>query len=73
MARRQQVKAQANNDHWQTQYRRFKELLDRQVIGKARFDEVETAWRAAEAIWPRQPPRRTWPPPVSGRRRPPGA
>jgi membrane fusion protein (multidrug efflux system) len=49
MARRQQAKARANNDHWQAQYRRFKQLYDRQVIGKARFDEVETAWRAAEA------------------------
>jgi membrane fusion protein (multidrug efflux system) len=46
VAGKQKIKAQANLDHWQLQYKRFKQL---QTIGKARFDEVETSWRVATA------------------------
>ena len=49
VARRQQAKAQANLDHWRLMYKRYKELYARQTIGKAKYDEVETAFRSAEA------------------------
>ena len=49
VAEKQQLKARANLDHMQLQYRRFKKLYDKEAIGKARFDEVDTAWRSAEA------------------------
>jgi len=49
VAEKQQLKARANLDHWQLQHQRFKKLYEKQVVGKAKFDEVETAWRAAEA------------------------
>jgi len=49
VAEKQQLKARANLDHMQLQYQRFKRLYDKEAIGKARFDEVETAWRSADA------------------------
>lgn len=49
VAGKQKIKAQANLDHWQLQYKRFKQLYDKQSIGKARLDDVETSWRAATA------------------------
>ena len=49
VARRQQTKAQANLDHWRLMYNRYKELYAKQTIGKAKYDEVETAFRSAEA------------------------
>ncbi len=49
VAEKQQIKARANLDHWQLQHQRFQKLYEKQVIGKAKFDEVKTTWRAAEA------------------------
>ncbi len=49
VTRRQKIKAEANLDHWSLMYKRYKELYAKQTIGKAKFDEIETAWRVAEA------------------------
>ncbi|MDD5169915.1 MAG: HlyD family secretion protein [Syntrophales bacterium] len=49
VAERQQVKARANLDHWALMYRRYSELYAKRTIGKAKFDEVETTWKTAEA------------------------
>jgi len=49
VAEKQQLKARANLDHWQLQRQRFQKLYEKQAVGKAKFDEVETTWRAAEA------------------------
>lgn len=48
-AREQRVKSQANLDHRALMHQRFSELYRKEVIGKARYDETETAWRVAEA------------------------
>jgi membrane fusion protein, multidrug efflux system len=48
-AREQKVKAEANLAHRVLMYQRFKELYAKEVIGKAKYDEMETAWRVAEA------------------------
>lgn len=49
VARRQQAKAQTNLDYWNRMYKRYKELYAKQAIGKAKYDEAETALHAAEA------------------------
>jgi membrane fusion protein, multidrug efflux system len=48
-AREQKIKAEANLNHRVLMHKRFKELYANEVIGKAKYDEMETAWRAAEA------------------------
>jgi len=48
-SREQQVKAEANRLYWEKQHQRFKDLAEREVIGKARYDEVENAWKVARA------------------------
>jgi membrane fusion protein (multidrug efflux system) len=48
-AREQKVKTEANLNHRVLMHQRFKELYAKEVIGKAKYDEMETAWRAAEA------------------------
>lgn len=49
VAREQKAKADANLSHHILMHQRFRELYQRQVIGKAKYDEMETAWRTAEA------------------------
>lgn len=49
VARRQQAKAKANLEHWTLMYKRYRELYAKQTIGKAKYDEVETAFRSADA------------------------
>lgn len=49
VAEKQQLKARANLEHWQLQRQRFQKLYEKQAVGKAKFDEVDTACRAAEA------------------------
>jgi membrane fusion protein (multidrug efflux system) len=43
----QKAKAQANLDQWTLTNKRFKELYAKKTIAKAKYDEVETSWRAA--------------------------
>ncbi|HOK05825.1 MAG TPA: HlyD family secretion protein [Syntrophales bacterium] len=49
VALRQEAKALANLEQWRRQNERFQNLYEKKTIGKARLDEVETAFRAAEA------------------------
>lgn len=49
VALRQEAKALANLEHWRLQHGRFTNLYERKSIGKARLDEVQTAFKAAEA------------------------
>ncbi|RMF78247.1 MAG: HlyD family secretion protein [Nitrospirae bacterium] len=48
-ARTQVAKAEANRDRWARQLRRFRALLESRAVGRARFEEVQTAAVAAEA------------------------
>lgn len=48
-AEKQKIKAQANLDLWQRQYRRFKGLLDKEIVSRARFEEVEAAFKSAQS------------------------
>jgi len=48
-SREQKEKAESNHRYWQKQHQRFKDLAEREVIGKARYEEVENAWRVAQA------------------------
>ena len=49
VARRQKIKAQASLNNWTLTYNRYRELYRKQTIGKAKYDEAETAWQAASA------------------------
>ncbi|NOZ77741.1 MAG: HlyD family secretion protein [Acidobacteria bacterium] len=46
-AKTQVAKADANKDHWEKQWARFKRLLHEKAIARSRFEEVRTAWTAA--------------------------
>jgi len=49
VSERQKVKTAATLDHWSLMQKRYRELYARAVIGKAKLDEVETAWKNARA------------------------
>jgi len=49
VAEKQKRKAETQLDHWRLQYGRYKQLYEKQSIGKARFDDVDTALRTAQA------------------------
>lgn len=48
-ARTQVAKARSNRDRWNRQLVRFQVLVDEHAVGRARFEEVETAAVAADA------------------------
>ena len=43
----QEAKARANLAQWNLMYKRYQELHAKKAIAAAKYDEVETAWRAA--------------------------
>ena len=48
-ARTKVVKATAARERWERQYRRFQRLLEQKAVARSRFEQVETAYRAAVA------------------------
>jgi membrane fusion protein (multidrug efflux system) len=48
-AQRQREKAEADLRRWRKQYKRFQSLLEERAVARARYEEVETAFRAARA------------------------
>jgi membrane fusion protein (multidrug efflux system) len=49
LAQKQHARRTASCEHSQSQYNRFKKLYTKGAVGKARLDEVETAWKEAKA------------------------
>jgi len=48
-ARTKVAKARAARERWDRQHERFQRLLARRAVPRSRFEEVETAWKAAVA------------------------
>lgn len=48
-ARSQLAKAEANLARWEKQEQRFRRLLEARAVGRAQFEQVDTAWKAARA------------------------
>ena len=48
-ARTKVERAAAARERWERQYHRFQKLLEKRAVSRSRFEQVETAWKAAVA------------------------